>query len=105
MPSYKIVRHRGVADDLLDIAFLIVDYAGVEVALRTIDEIETSIGKLAAMPHVGSLRHNITEGLRAIPAADKAVICFVVDDELSEVRIMAIGNAGSDWVSETTART
>jgi toxin ParE1/3/4 len=105
MPAYKIVRHPSVSDDLLDIAFLIADFAGVETALRKIDEIEVDIGKLADLPHVGSLRHEIAGGLRAIPAAGKAVICFVVDDDHNEVRIMAIGYAGSDWISETKART
>jgi len=104
-PGYKIVRHPSVSGDLLDIAFLIADYAGIEVAVRKVDEIEVAIGKLADLPHVGSLRHEIAEGLRAIPAAGKAVICFVVDDDHNEVRVMAIGYAGSDWISETKART
>jgi plasmid stabilization system protein ParE len=105
MPAYKIVRHPSVSGDLLDIAFLIADYAGIEVALRKVGEIEVAIGKLADLPHVGSLRHEIAEGIRAIPAAGKAVICFVVDDDHIEVRIMAIGYAGSDWIAETKART
>lgn len=104
MPTYKIARHPSVAGDLLDVALLIADYAGTEIALRKVDEIEAAIQRLASTPHVGSLRHEIVEGLRAIPAAGKAVICFVVDDEASEVRIMAIGYAGSDWMSATKGR-
>ena len=105
MPEYRVVRHPNVADDLIDIAYLIADYSGMESAMRKIDEIEVAIGKLAGVPHVGSLRHEIAEGLRAIPAAGKAVICFVVDDDHNEVRVIAIGYAGSDWISETKART
>ena len=105
MPAYKIVRHPSVSGDLLEIAFLIADYAGIEIAVRKVDKIEVAIGKLAELPHVGSFRHEIAHDLRAIPAAGKAVICFIVDDDQNEVRIMAIGYAGSDWISETKART
>ncbi len=104
MPSFRVVRHPLVADDLLSIALLISDYAGAEIALRKIDEIEAAIQKLSAMPHVGTLRHEIADGLRAIPAAGKAVICFVVDDNHREVRIMAVGYAGSDWITATQSR-
>lgn len=105
MTAYSIIRHPNVADDLLDIAFLIADYAGVEIAQRKLNEIDISIQKLRETPHVGSLRNEIVDGLRAIPAAGKAVICFVVNDDFKEVRIMAIGYAGSDWVTESKART
>ena len=73
MPAYKIVRHPSVSSDLLDIAFLVAEYAGIEVAVRKVDEIEVAVGKLADLPHVGSLRQKIAEGLRAIPAAGKAI--------------------------------
>lgn len=104
MPAFRIVRHPLVADDLLFIALLITDYAGAEIALRKIDEIEAAIQKLSAMPHVGSFRHEISQWLRAIPAAGKAVICFVVDDGRREVRIMAVGYAGSDWITASQSR-
>ena len=105
MKKYRIFRHPSVADDLADIAWLIADYAGTEIALRTIDEIETVIQKLSEVPHKGSLRNEIAHGLRAIPAADKGVVCFVVDDEHEAVRIMAIGYAGSDWARVMQSRT
>ncbi len=104
MPKYRIIRHPSVADDLADIALLLADYSGVEIALRKLDEIETVIRDLTDLPHVGSLRHEIAKGLRAIPAAGKAVICFVVDDSKTEVRILAIGYAGSNWIAVTKDR-
>ncbi len=105
MPSFRGVRHPLVADDLLSIALLISDYAGADIALHRIDEIEAAMQRLSAMLHVGSLRHEIAKGLRAIPAAGKAVICFVVDDGHREVRIMAVGYAGLDWIAATQSRT
>lgn len=105
MTKYRILRHPKVADDLLDVAMLIADYAGEEIALRKINEIEQTIRKLAELPHIGSVRGEIELGLRAIPTAGKGVICFIVDDENHEVLVMAIGYAGSDWVTATQTRT
>jgi len=105
MTKYRILRHPNVADDLFDIAVLIADYAGVEIALRRIGEIEQTVQKLRDVPHIGSVRDEIAPGLRAIPAAGKGVICFIVDDENHEVRILAIGYAGSDWMTMSLART
>lgn len=104
MKRYIILRHPCVANDLADIARLIADYAGTEIALRTVDEIETVIQKLSEVPHKGSVRNEIAHGLRAVPAAEKGVICFVVDDEHQLVRIMAIGYACSDWTRVTRNR-
>ena len=97
MRRVRILRHSSVAEDLADIAWLIADYAGTEIALRTVDEIETVIQELREVPHKGSLRNEIAHGLRAIPAAGKGVACFMADDEHHVVRIMAIGYACSDW--------
>ncbi len=105
MTKYRILRHPNVADDLTDIAVLIANYAGVEIALQKINEIEQTIRNLENVPHIRSLRDEIAPGLRAIPSAGKGVICFVVDDKHHEVRIMAIGYAGSDWVTATQTRT
>ena len=104
MKRYGILRHPSVADDLADIARLIADYAGTEIALRTVDEIETVIQKLGEVPHKGSLQNEIAHGLRAIPAAGKGVVSFVVDDKHQVVHIMAIGYAGSDWTRVARSR-
>jgi plasmid stabilization system protein ParE len=95
--TYRILRHRDVAQDLLNIVDLIADYAGLDVAVRKLGEIEACLGRLADTPHIGSVRDEIAPGLRAIPAARKAVICFTVDDEAKEVLVMSITYAGADW--------
>ena len=104
MPSFLIVRHTLAADNLLSIALLITDCAGAEIASRKIHEIEAAMQKLSATPRVGSLRHEIAKGLRAIPATGKAVIRFVVDNGRREVRIMAVGCAESDWIAAAQGR-
>ncbi len=97
MPDYRILRHPAVRRDLFDIVDLVADYAGVETAQSKLAEIEAAIALLAQTPHIGSIRGEIAPGLRAIPAGRKGVVCFVVDDDAREVRIVAIGYAGREW--------
>ena len=103
MLLYKLVRHPDEDQDLFDILDLISNFAGTSVALAKLDEIETTINNLTSTPHVGSLRHEIVANLRAIPTARKGVVCFIVDDEALEVRIVAIGYAGREWITRKTS--
>ncbi len=98
------MRHPHVAYELLDIASFVADYASNDVAMHKLAEIEWTIRQLCDLPRTGSFRDEIAAGVRAIPAADKSVICFIVDDDRLEVRIMAIGYAGSDWSKTVGAR-
>lgn len=102
--SYCIRFHPLVARDLDAIARWILDYAGPEIAARKLAEIEAAIATLRDTPHKGSLRPEIAPGLRAIPAGQKAVVAFVVDDEAAEVLIYAVTYGGADWVTRTTQR-
>ena len=97
MKKYKILRHPEVERDVFDILDLVAEYSGAETALRKLAEIEATVHSLADTPHKGTIRDEIAPGLRAIPAGRKGVVCFVVDDELKEVRIVAIGYAGREW--------
>jgi plasmid stabilization system protein ParE len=55
-------------------------------------------------PKIGSIRSDILPGLRAIPAAEKAVVCFTVDDASLTVFIICVSYAGSDWASRVKER-
>ena len=101
---YRIRFHPLVARDLDAIAHWIIDYAGPEAAARKLDEIDAAIATLKATPHKGSLRDEIAPGLRAIPAGRKAVIAFVVDDDVGQVLIYAVTYGGADWVMRSRAR-
>ncbi|RWX77165.1 type II toxin-antitoxin system RelE/ParE family toxin [Neorhizobium lilium] len=102
--AYKVIRHPLVRDDLSDITTLIGEYAGYSLALNKIDAIEDALNSLVDFPKIGSTRDDILPGLRAIPAADKAVLCFTVDDETGVVFIICVSYAGSDWMSRVKAR-
>lgn len=102
--SYRIVYHPEVRNDLLNISKLIADYAGSDIALTKLAQIKASISSLKKTPHIGSLRNDISPGLRAIPAAGKGVIVFTVDDDLKMVRLVSITYAGADWLSRMPLR-
>ncbi|MEQ8294362.1 MAG: type II toxin-antitoxin system RelE/ParE family toxin [Roseovarius sp.] len=104
MGRYRLLRHPQVATDLDDILTLIAEYSVKDTALRILGEIETAVRGLADLPHVGTVRDDIHPGLRAIPVARKGVICFAVDDERQEVRIVAIGYAGREWARMVRGR-
>ena len=97
MQHYRLRHHPAVAQDLSDIADLIAGFAGPKVALRRLAEIEVVVQHLERNPHVGTIRDDIAPGLRAIPAARKGVVCFVVDEDTKDVLIVAITYAGGAW--------
>ena len=105
MKNYNIFRHPEVEGDLLAIVDLLVEFAGIEVATRKLDDIERTVLNLSETPHIGSLRNEIYPDLRAIPAAQKGVITFVVDDEEQAVFIVSITYAGADWIQRIHRRT
>ncbi len=102
--TYHVRFHPLVARDLEAIARWIIDYAGSETAHRKLAEIEQEIASLARTPHRGSIRDEIAPGLRAIPAARRAVIAFTVDDDAEEVHIHCVTHSGTDWVSRSRGR-
>lgn len=104
MNAYCVLRHPEVAADLFSIIDMIAEYAGAEIALRKLAEIETTLRGLAQTPHIGSLRHDIFPNLRAIPTARKGVVSFVVDDDAKEVLVISITYAGADWISRSRPR-
>jgi len=69
-----------------------------------IEQIEKTLNSLTDFPHIGTTRDDICPGLRAIPASEKAVVCFTVDDAAKVVRIICISYAGADWMSRVKAR-
>ena len=103
--NYRIRLHPLVARDLDTIARWIIDHAGVEVAHRKLNEIEQATMDLAHLPHRGSIRDDVVPGLRAIPAARRAVIAFTVDDAEAEVLVQAVTYGGADWAARTRSRT
>jgi len=65
-------------------------------------EIRQRITGLGGVPHIGTVRNDVVPGLRAIPAVEKATICFTVNDETRTVKIICVTYAGQDW--QTIAR-
>ncbi|WP_438749858.1 type II toxin-antitoxin system RelE/ParE family toxin [Pararhizobium sp. O133] len=95
--SYRVTRHPLVRDDLSKITIFIGEYAGYDVAEEKIDAIETTLLSLRDFPHVGTIRNEIHPGLRVIPTAGKAVVCFTVTDDRQEVYVVCVTYGGADW--------
>jgi len=102
--TYTLRYHPSVADDLLTISELIEDYAGPRVARRKLAEIAETAQSLRSLPHRGTRRDHILPGLRAIPAARRAVIAFTIDEDANEVYVLAITYGGADWIARTGQR-
>jgi plasmid stabilization system protein ParE len=101
---WRLSFHPDVAADLDEIADWIAAYAGLDAAERRLAEIEATLASLREIPHKGSLRDDISPGLRAIPAGRRAVIVFTVDEARREVRVHAITFAGADWAYRSRLR-
>ncbi|MDR6815606.1 plasmid stabilization system protein ParE [Neorhizobium sp. 2083] len=104
MQTYRLQYHAAAEQDLVDIHNFIEDYSGRITADRKLAEIEAATYRLADFPKLGSVRDELVSGLRAVPAADKAVICFTVDDATLTVFILCVSYAGSDWTSRVKER-
>jgi toxin ParE1/3/4 len=101
---YRVVRHPLVRDDVFAITVFIGQYAGYDVADAKIDTIEAKLTALGDFPYVGTVRNEISPGLRVVPAAGKAVICFTVDDYQAEVYVVCISYGGADWEARVKER-
>ncbi|WP_299083307.1 type II toxin-antitoxin system RelE/ParE family toxin [uncultured Ruegeria sp.] len=102
--TYTLRYHPSVANDLLVISELVQDYAGPQTARRKLAEIAEVARSLRTLPHRGTKRDHILPGLRAIPAARRAVIAFTIDEDAREVLVIAITYGGADWISRTGHR-
>jgi toxin ParE1/3/4 len=91
-------------DDLFGIFGLIESYAGTAIAQRKLGEIERVTRGLSDFPYIGSTRDDLQTGLRAIPAGEKAVISFIINEDTQTVMILCISYAGSDWMSKVPKR-
>ncbi|MGV8936167.1 MAG: type II toxin-antitoxin system RelE/ParE family toxin [Allorhizobium sp.] len=102
--KYGLTKHPLVDDDLFEILGFIANYSGLQIATRKVAAIISVINNLLDFPFIGSLRQDIHPGLRAIPAGQKAVVCFTVDDATRTVFIICVTYAGADWEGRVTAR-
>jgi len=101
---YKLKYHPDAVYDLYNIFSLIENYAGGDIAVRKMAEIERVTKSLVDFPYKGSIRQDFPSEIRALPAAEKAVISFAVLEEDRLVLIYAISYAGSDWVARVKER-
>ncbi|PYE46421.1 plasmid stabilization system protein ParE [Rhizobium sp. PP-F2F-G20b] len=101
---YRVRYHRKAEQDLVDIYVLVANYAGKQAAQRKLREIETVVKALAAFPYRGSIRADFPDNFRVVPAAEKAVLCITVHEDIKTVVVRHVGYAGSDWMVSVQGR-
>jgi toxin ParE1/3/4 len=101
---YTITQHPLVEADLYQIGELISDFAGLQIGQKKMNEITAFIDRLTDFPHIGTVRSDLYPGLRAIPASEKAVVCFTVDDEAQFVFLLCVSYGKADWQARVRER-
>ena len=101
---YDVVRAADVAFDLELIFDFLVEAAeafgedtntAFERAERRLFEIETGMDGLGDVPHQGTLRPHLGDGIRNVTKG-RAVYYFEVDDDRQVVRVLAVFFGGQD---------
>jgi plasmid stabilization system protein ParE len=102
--KYAVERARDIRHDLSSIFLFLVesyqefgeDYdSAVERAARRIQTIEDAMLALGDAPHQGTIRPDISPGLRSV-TKDRAVFYYDVDDDRRRIRVAAVFYGGQD---------
>jgi len=110
--AYRVTRARAVTADLARIHdHLVESYCdlgdGMTDALDRADgrvrAIEDAMMRLGAIPHQGTLCADIMPRLRRV-TKDKAILYFIADDALAEVRVLAVFFSGQDHLRHIVER-
>ena len=102
--TYRIEFHKRARNEMRQIGQSLADIAGPASPRKIMAEIQQVVDGLKVTPHKGSLRDSPLSGLRSVPASDKAVISFVVNDDNQTVKIYAVTYAGQDWMGRVRSR-
>lgn len=103
--TYRISYHPRARSDLKRIAVHLAQYTDARNAGVQLDRIQQVIRKLSDLPHKGTLRDEVLDGLRALPAGENAVVTFLVHEEARAVFILTVTYGGADWAAMVRNRT
>ncbi|WP_323768512.1 type II toxin-antitoxin system RelE/ParE family toxin [Antarctobacter sp.] len=102
--AYEVIRAAAVTLDLELIFDFLVDAAegfgeDAETAFRRaeqrLDEIESNMDGLGEVPHQGTMRPKLGDGIRNVTKG-RAVYYFEVDDDRQVMRVLAVFFGGQD---------
>lgn len=97
--SYRILRTDRASDQLFDLIQYIAADAGVDTALRYLDNLETAILNLAHFPYSGTVpRYSILkkQGYRVL-IVERHLIFYKVDEEKQTVMIHAVVDGRQEY--------
>lgn len=109
---YRVSRARAVTEDLArihdhlvesycDLGDVIAD--ALDRADGRVQTIEDAMIRLGIVPHQGTLCEDVMPRLRRV-TKDKAILYFITDDELTEVRVLAVFFSGQDHLRHFVER-
>ena len=110
--AYRVSRARAVTKDLAHIDdHLVESYCDLgdgitdapdraDSRVRTIEE---AMMRLGAVPDQGTLCDNVMPRLRRV-TKDKAILYFIADDDLAEIRVLAVFFIGQDHLRHIVER-
>lgn len=97
--SYRILRTDRASDQLFDLIQYIAADAGVETALRYLDNLEAAVMNLADFPYSGTVpRYSILkkQGYRIL-IVERHLIFYKVDEEKQTVMIHAVVDGRQEY--------
>jgi toxin ParE1/3/4 len=102
--KFAVLRSRAAARDLgLILDHLFESYCALgdnpseafERASKRVESIEDDMDALGRAPCQGTLREDLLPGLRQV-TKDRAIYCFVLDEETETLRVLAVFFGGQD---------
>ena len=93
--------HDHLVESYCDLGDWIAD--ALDRADSRVQTIEGTIMKLGGVPYQGTLCDDVMPGLRRV-TKDKVILYFITDDELAEVRVLAVFFSGHDHLRHIIER-
>jgi toxin ParE1/3/4 len=98
MKKYKVFLLPDAIRDLEDIYLDISEQSGFPERARSyIEKLRKECNELEIAPFRGQQRNDLMKNLRIVPIDKKAIIAFMVDEELHAVTILNIFYGGRDY--------
>ena len=98
MKSYSVVLKRTVLEDFIRIATHVERWTEDRaLADRTVDAIRAFVAELGQLPHQGTRRDDLRDGLRIAAFKKRTAIAFEVDDQAKTITVLRVFYGGEDY--------
>ena len=94
---WRVEEKAEVLADYVAIAHVEAWTANQSLSDRTVDAIRIYVKGLADMPHRGSRRDDLRQGLRIVPFKKRTAIAFELDEDRRVVTVLRVFYGGQDY--------